>query len=394
MSRQDGGIMRLAEVLTSGSSHAAAARAMLHTASAASFICGAAWLEELDGGWVRPHRFGPAQERALESCLAWHPGLYRQMARTTTGVCLRFLTDAREIALALRMDMEPRGTASILSKLDTGRRRAHDGVSILVDGTARGCYMPQPLARSLPWVEDSDGMTICTFSLQDDDEGSGTMAIPGLGAKHEVCIWLPSLRGCVVRELWVDGTFVEPLASRMRMVVFGDDAGQGFCADDPLLAWPALIAEGLSLELVNQSVCGQVFQASALMGEPLNDVSLVIVQLGACYRHEPCPPSQIKRDVRAFFREVARKYEQARIVAVTPMGYDVRECDLHPRSSAREVPAILRASAREQGFGVVNGKHLMDQNDSALVDAEHPHAVGHVQIASRLATVLRERHIG
>lgn len=394
MSRQDGGIMRLTEVLTSGSSHAAVARSMLQTTPVGPLVCGAVELEELDGGWVRPHRFHRAQSRALESCLAWHPGLYRQMARTTAGVCVRFATDAREVALALRLDDEPKGTSAVLSALDAGRRRAHDGVSALVDGVAMGCDMPQPVARTLPWVEGAEGMSIYALALDDGAGGSGTMAIPGLGMRHEVCLWLPCLRGCVLRELWTDGTYVEPLPARRRLLVIGDAVGQGFCADDSLLAWPALVAECLSLELVNQSIRGQVFQVSTLMGDVVEDVDVVLVQLGGSYRHEPCPTSEAMRDARAFFRGLSRLYGHARIVALTPLGYDAQACAIHPRSCARDVAGIVRTAARSQGFVVVNGRHLIEQNDVVLADAEHPNAIGHVQLASRLATVLAEHGVG
>lgn len=63
-------------------------RSLLVRADAADFLHGALDAEAEPGGWVRPLRFLPPQVRALGSCQAWHPGLYRQMARTAAGVSL------------------------------------------------------------------------------------------------------------------------------------------------------------------------------------------------------------------------------------------------------------------------------------------------------------------
>ena len=392
MSRHDGGAMHLGEVLTSAGSHAEVARSMLVSASAADVLCGAVAVDEEEGGWVRPRRFVVAQARALESCLAWHPGLYRQMARTTAGICLRFATDGAEFALALRIDEEPRGTAAVLAPLDPGGRRPHDGVSVVVDGRVQGCSMPQAVARPLPWLEDADGMAVVSAALEHHSgRGAGTMAIPGLGARHEVCVWLPCLRGCTVRELWSDGTYVEALPRRRRMLVLGDSIGQGFCAGDPLLAWPALLAEHLGLELVNQSVGGQVFQPSVVMGQPVADVELVVVELGCNYRHEPCTAAVVMQDAKAFLHEVKRAYPQARVVVLTPTGHDEDAWPVHPNSCAREVPAIVRVAARKQGLEVVDGTLLIEKGDVTLADGEHPAPAGHAQLAARLATVLARR---
>ncbi|MBR3318271.1 MAG: SGNH/GDSL hydrolase family protein [Atopobiaceae bacterium] len=373
MSRHDGGRMSLFEVLTSASSHAEAARALLYCAKASPFVRGAVTVENESAGWVRPHRVDYAQARALESCLAWHPGLYRSMARTTAGVCVRFATDGAEVALAVRMDDEPRGTAEVLGPLDRGRRRAHDGLSVVVDGRVLGCGMPRTLTRPLPWIENTHDMGILSFELEKGDErGTGTMAIPGLGARHEVCIWLPCLRGCAVRELWSDGTYVEPLEARGSLLVLGDGVGQGFCADDPLLAWPTLLAEGLDFDVINQSIAGQVFQPSMLMGASIQGVELVVIALGTRYRRETCAMTQVKQDVRAFLREVVRRYENARVVVVTPYGRN------------DTFSSVIRRAARDANVEVVDGHGLFSSEDLVFADEVHPTSSGHAQIAARL----------
>lgn len=173
------------------------------------------------------------------------------------------------------------------------------------------------------------------------------------------------------------------------MLVLGDSIGQGFCSDDPALAWSALFAEHCSLELVNQSVGGQVFQPSSLMGLDVDDVDLVIVELGGNYRHEPCTTSVVRNDIRAYLREAARIFEGSRIVVITPTGHDRRLCPLHVGSCARDVSRMLFQVGRELGMDVVDGLRLLENGDPLLADGEHPTTVGHVQIASRLAAALQ-----
>jgi hypothetical protein len=76
-------------------------RDLLICATAAEFVHGTVGLDGR-AGWARPERFLPEQLRALGSCVAWHPGLYKQMARTAAGVCVEFDTDSSEVALELR----------------------------------------------------------------------------------------------------------------------------------------------------------------------------------------------------------------------------------------------------------------------------------------------------
>lgn len=383
--------MGLRETLVSASGHATEARAWLQSTHAAELLHGAERLEEEEGGWVRPLRFGEPQERALSSCMAWHPGLYRQMARATAGVCVRFVTDATEVALAIRLDSEPSGTRRVLRELDQGRpRREHDGVSAVVDGRGMGCVFPEVLARPLPWVEGSRGMGLAFFDLSDPHEvvDQGVCALPGLGARHDVCIWLPCLRGCRVRELWSNGTFLQPVAPRRRLLVLGDSVAQGFCADDPALAWPVALSERLGMDLLNQSVGGQVFQPSSLLGAPRDDIGCLVIALGANYRWEACGSSAVTLDVRAFIGEAARAWPDVPAFVVTPLWHDEVASPSDPRSCWRDVPSIVRVAARAQGLTVVGGSELMEHEADLLADVDHPNARGHAQIAERLGAVV------
>ena len=133
-------------------------------ADAADLLHGAVRHESELEGWIRPWRFSADQMRAMGSCQAWHPGLYRQMGRATAGVCLEFTTDSSEVAVEVRLDGEPVGTREVLKYVDAreaGRQaaapeafarqagaaapaRMHDGLSCEVDGRPLGVRAPAP----------------------------------------------------------------------------------------------------------------------------------------------------------------------------------------------------------------------------------------------------------
>ena len=359
-------------------------------------LSGALDIVTLQDGWVRPSRFAQAQLLALTSCMAWHPGLYRQMARTTAGISIRFATDATELALAVRYDEEPSGTSSVLdsiperaalvrSKADDGAALvydlrdhsvaygAYDGFSVVVDGRPLGACFPRFGALHA--------------SLRDPkkDPDNGVVALPGLGQRREVTIWLPSLRGCEVRELWTNGTYVDPLPSRKRMLVIGDASGQGFCSGDPACAWPAVVSERLGLELVNQSLEGQVFQPTALLGADVDDVEHVVIELGLHYRWERCSATVVRQDVRGMLNEASRRWGDARLWVLTPIWFNRMSSPVQEGSCYDAVAKIIEDVAPRCAATVVDGLALMDHSSALFADGvEHPGAKGHAQIARRL----------
>lgn len=360
-------------------------RAALVSAPAAGLVHGTVSMVEQDYRWVRPLRFTEEQMRALGSCQAWHPGLYRQMARTTAGVCVEFDTDAYEIALEVRVDPEPRGTRDVLDHIDAGQSegsRPHDGVSADVNGRHLPCSMPGP----------RDELVCYSFEGSDPEDELGLMPLPGLARTRHVRIWLPCLRGCVVRDVFCDGTFIRPVPHRRTLLVLGDSIAQGFVADDPAFAWPSLLAKRLGLDVLNQGVGGQVFQPGSLYGlAGAIDVARIIVAFGENYRYESCLARRVSRDVRSYLVEVARLWPQVPTQVLTPLWHDEELWPSHVMSCFDQVPSFIAAHAAPYDqMSVVDGLELLDHDPAILADGfEHPGQRGMRQIATRLNGVIR-----
>lgn len=360
-------------------------RQELTRAPAAGLVHGVVSMVEQDFRWMRPLRFVEEQMRALGSVQAWHPGLYRQMARTSAGVCVEFDTDAREVVLEVRLDAEPRGTREVLAIIDRAQNtppRPHDGVSADVDG------------RHLPCVMPAIGQDLVSFSLVsgDPEEALGLVALPGLARTRRVRIWLPCLRGCMVRDVYCDGTFIRPVAHRKVLLALGDSITQGFVADDPAFAWPSLLAQRLGLDVVNQGVGGQVFQPGSLLGLAGSvDVARIVVAFGENYRYESCIARRVSRDVRSYLLEVARLWPQVPTCVLTPFWHDEEASPSRSNSCFDQVPSFITAhSAPHDQMVVIDGLDLLEHDSALMADGyEHPGERGMRQIATRLNAVIR-----
>ena len=353
---------------------------MLVRRDASALLHGAVRVESEQGGWCRPWRLSAEQMRALGSCQAWHPGLFRQMGRATSGICVEFTTDSSEVALEVKPDAEPTGTRAVLDYVDgrgEGRALPHDGLSCDVDG--------RHLAARLP--REGDGYVV--FDLDDPEAAplGGIMQLPGMGETHHVRIWLPCLRGCAVRSVVGNGSTIEPVAQREQLLVLGDSIAQGFVCDDPALGWPSLLAQRLGLDLVNQGIGGQVFQPGSLFGlaRSISPVRIV-VELGANYRYEPCRERLVSRDIRSYLLELSRLWPEVPTYVLTPLWHDEAAYPSHRLSCYSSVGVFLSAhTAPHDQMTLVDGARLLDPKSTLMADGfEHPNPEGSAQIAERL----------
>ena len=349
---------------------------------AEDLLHGALGVEDAGGGWVRPRRFSAAQLRALGSVRAWHPGLYRQMAACTAGVCLEFETTAARVGVEVSAGPVPRGTASTLRDVERHAGTAPDprAVSVAVDGLP-----PRP---ALP---DEHGLV--EIDLSASAEGpADPVALPGMGRRRHVRVWLPCLAGCAVRDVFFDGGSLGPVAERPALLVLGDSIVQGFVADQPAGTWAALLAGEAGLDLVNQGVGGQVFQPGSLWGLEGLDPAAIVVEFGENYRYEPCAASAIGRDARAYLAEVANAWPEVPtwVLGVPPHTEDVYPT--HPRSCFAEVDGIIAdAVARHPSMTLVDASSLLDGErlGELLADgSDHPGPRGHEQFAERLGSAM------
>ncbi|MGN0071133.1 MAG: GNAT family N-acetyltransferase [Atopobiaceae bacterium] len=359
-------------------------RRLLIEAPAARFVHGALRTEEDGQGLVRPWRMSESCMRVLGSCMAWHPGLYKQMGRTSAGIVLKVRTNSLEIGLELVWDEEPSGTRAVLKDVD-GRDpaawKAHDGVSCTCDGRELAFHEAGERAELVTWYLDEDTLHP-SWHLQ---------RLPGFGPEHEVEIWLPCLRGVRLGKLWGDGTTLAPVEVRPLCLLLGDSISQGFVAEDPCHAWAAQWARSHDLDLLNLSVGGQVFEPQFFEALPRGlDVAQIVVELGANYRYEAYPESRLRFDVRTSLAALAARYPDAETIVLTPLPYREERYETHPRSCIGAVaPVLADECARYPYMQLIDGSHLSDRSPRAFADGcDHPGEAGQATICRRLELLL------
>lgn len=371
-------------------------RELLAHAMGADLLHGCLDVRQVGDGWVRPERFLPRQRRVLESCMAWHPGLYLRMAEATSGVCLRFRTDASEVALAVRVDAQSRWVRERLREAEgTSSPGPHDGVSCDVDGRHLGCAEPHRLEEGLPGMPGLAGASVYAFSLEEPDEApqEGLQLLPGFGPMREVTLWLPCLSGCEVGDLWCNGMTIEAVEVAGTLLVLGDGATQGLVTGDPGLTWPAQLAKRWELDLIDQGIAGQVFQAGTC--PPLAGhvrPQRIVVAYGNAYRHEACAGVHAQREAANFLDEVARVWPNVPCQVITPTWHNEDRLVTHRHSCFNDVPHLIRrAAASHGGMYVTDGLTLLDHRPDLLADADHPTAEGARQLAQRAYVAARVR---
>jgi hypothetical protein len=361
----------------------AEARKALVAMPAAGLLHGEVSAVERDYRWVRPLRFCDDQLRALGSCQAWHPGLFRQMARTTAGICIEFETDAREVALEVRVDGEPKGTRAVLEVIDRDNPAGpepHDGISADIESRHVWCGMPE---NDLVFLE---------LAGHDPEDSLGLVPLPGMERTRHVRIWLPALRGALVRDVICDGSFVRPVARRGQLLALGDSIVQGFVSGDPARSWPALLAMRQDLDLVNQGVGGQVFQPGSLFGlAGYINPARIVVSFGENYRYEPCMARRVSLDIRGYLGEVHRLWPQVPVHVLTPLWHDEEASPSHGMSCFEHVADLIAAQVESfDNMTLLDGLELLEHDAALLADGyEHPNERGCRQIATRINTVMR-----
>lgn len=345
-------------------------------APAEGLLHGAVSVERTKDGWVRPLRFFPSQLRALGSCAAWHPSLYRAQARTTSGIVVEFETDASECALQIDVDPEPRTTTAQIELAAQGPTDdPFDGVSATVDGRHVSVCMPPEGPVEL--VVDLAGEV---------DEP----CLPGFDPRRHVRLYLPALRGCQVANVVCDGTYVEPVAPRPALLVLGDSISQGFLAGDPAGTWPAVVAAEKGLDLVNQGVGGLVFQPTALMGlGALEPPAAVWVALGPNYRFEGWSRALVAREICTYVDAVCSLWPGSPVFVATPTPHDEEAYPTHRGAAYGEVPGLIAdACARHPEVTLVDGLELIEDRARYFADADHPSARGARLMALRVGRVM------
>ncbi len=310
-------------------------------------------VEHRDGA-VRFHRLPAGLEEAFG---ARESGRVR--AGCTSGVRLRFVSDAKRLWLGLRF-----GPAA---------REFRRGV-LVRNGTHSAVFGPSDEAPA--WEGELPGVP------------SQVMA-PGV-----FDLWLPHLVQAEVTRLELCGGVLvgyEPRC-RGRWLILGGSIAQGMTAPLPTETWYARIAQSLGLDVWNLGIGGaplEPFLLDSLVDWPFD---LLSIHFGGNDWSQGRPPS----DQALLLRQVVESYlasrPSGRILVITPtprlrmrtplnaLGLDLR--------AYRD--AAIQACEGLSRVRVVQGDGLLDTEPELFADDVHPNAEGMRMLADRLMPHVKE----
>jgi hypothetical protein len=318
-------------------------------------------------GWADTERFFdrlPARAKGVVRDVVW------SLSRHSSGMCVRFETDAAAVAarwtLASEPLAKPQMPATAVSGLDLYARS--DAGTWRWVGVARW-------PDRFPTVEAE--------------------LVAGLDGRARVyATYLPLWNGVVSLEIGVPpGASFEPVLPRpvRPLVVYGTSIVHGAAASRAGMAYPAILGRRLDLPTINLGFSGN--------GQMEPEVAALLAELDPRAYVVDClpnmPASLVDERAVPLVRTLRRSHPTTPIVLVEDRTYPGAEFRSALRAMNNSRRAALRASWRrllDEGvthLSYVPGDVLLGEDGDATVDGSHPTDLGFTRLADALEPVIR-----
>ena len=321
-------------------------------------ITGAVRIEEHKDG-IHLFRFTAQQEALYKMRDSQHTGFLAK-SFASSGICIRFETDSRRLALSLAVT---RGTT-----------RTYFSVDILVNGMfydALDNFSHEPLPGNYPAASFSLGKFEKVFVLPD--------------GKKEVCICLPwSVRTVLKAVSLEDGAFFRGIKPEKTLLAFGDSITQGYDALRPSRRYAHLLARKLGAAELNKAIGGEIFFPA--LAEAKDDLSpdYITVAYGT-NDWNTIEEDAFCRSCRAFYTALSQNYPTAKIFALTPIWRKDSQ-ESRPFGAFSKVDTdIQHAVCDLENVTVIPGFDLVPKNEAFFGDFRlHPNDEGFARYTENL----------
>ncbi len=245
----------------------------------------------------------------------------------------------------------------------------------------------------------------CTFSLYRSGQkiaeeeavlGDGVVQLPLSGEPgRPAIVYLPEGMKPVISGIEGVGGIIEPAPHQPRWVCYGDAVTQGWLASSPALAWPAVTARKLGLDLCNLGYAGSTRTDTATaLTIAETPAELVTVSIGAnCWNRFPHTPAMCVEEMRAMLTLVRAGHPNTPVVVVSPLVRPEAE-DTPSRlgSTLTELRIAIEEAVRERMISGDTRLHLVEGSTvvgvADLADGRYPGDDGHIRIAAAVGKVI------
>lgn len=245
----------------------------------------------------------------------------------------------------------------------------------------------------------------CTFSLYRSGQkiaeeeavlGEGVVQLPLTGEPgRPAIVYLPEGMKPIVTGIEGVGGLIELAPHQPRWVCYGDAVTQGWLASSPALAWPAVTARKLGLDLCNFGYAGSTrTDTAAALTLADTTAELVTISIGAdCWNRFPHTPSLCVEEVRAMLTLLRAGHPYTPIVVLSPLVRPEAE-DTPNRlgSTLTELRIAIEEAVRERMISGDTRLHLVEGSTvvgvADLADGRYPGDDGHIRIAAAIGKVI------
>jgi lysophospholipase L1-like esterase len=220
--------------------------------------------------------------------------------------------------------------------------------------------------------------------------------LPPRPAAASVTVYLPDSVPVTIDAIQaVGGTLLAPPGG-LRWLAYGDSITQGWSATDPGLAWPAVTARHLGLDVINLGFAGSArgeLPAAAQLAETAAEV-ITLAWGTNCWSSIPMDAPYIEQVMRLFLTTVRQGHPDVPIIVISPI---VRPAAEHTANLFGATLTDLRngieraagqIAAGDDLLALIPGRDLIREDE--LVDGIHPGDDGHSSLASALIPILAD----
>ena len=254
-----------------------------------------------DNGRICFHRFTQEQEELYLHEKPWH---YYEVFYTA-GVRLQFKTDSRKLYIRLFPSRR-------IEERQENMKDCVSGSYFALDVAVNGEYLDSldnfshaPLPEG--YAEAAFETKVCekSFSL-------------GEGEK-EVCIYLPWSADGQLEEISLDdGSYIRPVETSKKLLVFGDSITQGYDALHPSKHHIVRLTDALGAETRNKALGGSIFYPGIALCREDFEPDMILVACGT-NDWSATTKEEFEANCEGFFQNLSHSYPHAKIIAITPL---------------------------------------------------------------------------
>ena len=227
--------------------------------------------------------------------------------------------------------------------------------------------------------------------------GKGSIKLSTGEGPEIATLYLPEGMRPRVLSLRPHGGPIEPPEAGPRWLCYGDSIAEGWCATEPALAWPHVVARQHQLDVVNLGYAGaargEIASAQELASLP---AELITISHGTnCWSRTPHSARLFAEAMRSFIEVVRLGHPDVPIVAISPIvrpdaerSANVLGATLEDLRNAFEAIATERIKDGDENLRLIKGRDLL--TSEMLPDGIHPGNEGHAQMARTLGPIISQ----